>query len=708
MDARDRVRQSRLELAIDAAKRWQTHSAPRAQSLEAVRREGPGAGDSIYRQVRHSTRKAIIVEASKRMAALPIALERKMGPTWDVYHDAPNEAARLAGRPVARIVSSCDPAVLAYGFGTGFMVGRQLLLTNNHVFPTSQLARGAGANFLYEAVANGVQRGSTFEPDPDTFFLTDRDLDYTLIAVKDKAVTGERLDDLGMIAMIEATAKILRGQPINIIQYANGEPKGFAYQENKLLDILDEGYLHYQTDTDTGSSGSPVFSGDWELVGLHHASVPRMENGLIMTENDGPWEDGMPDSAIHWIANEGIRISAIVRSLSAVKMGNPKQAQLLAALLSDTGDPVDDLASVLMGQEAAATAAQAPSLTFPSMDTAGSKAMPIIQATFTGPVTIHIGTEAAATLAAVAPAARPAAAVAVVEEAVIRFDPDYDNRQGYDPAFLGYGLEVPPPSVTDERLAQMYRQGGEVVVLRYHHFSLAMNADRRLMMWSAANVDYDEALRDDRDRKAWGTDKWIGDPRIPAQFQLADPDIYEPAKQIDRGHIVRREDNAWGDGDVSVEYANSDTFHWTNCTPQHTAFNKKSPGKDKYPGVSGLWGGFEDHVKKNLKKGDETKACIFAGPVLARNDRLSEEYRSGKVKYPICYWKVVFVAEPDGNGEATLRAYGFVMSQADVVSRFGIEFDVGQFQRYQRPLAEISQITGVVFDEVLLAADTMG
>lgn len=37
MDARERVRQSRLELAIDAAKRWEGHRLPRAQSQEAVR-----------------------------------------------------------------------------------------------------------------------------------------------------------------------------------------------------------------------------------------------------------------------------------------------------------------------------------------------------------------------------------------------------------------------------------------------------------------------------------------------------------------------------------------------------------------------------------------------------------------------------------------------------------------------------------------------
>ena len=73
-----------------------------------------------------------------------------------------------------------------------------------------------------------------------------------------------------------------------------------------------------------------------------------------------------------------------------------------------------------------------------------------------------------------------------------------------------------------------------------------MNISRRLQMWSAVNVDYNKAKRTVSGRQFFGTDHWIGDPRIPAKFQLTDADVYGPAGHIDRGHIVRREDNAWG------------------------------------------------------------------------------------------------------------------------------------------------------------------
>jgi endonuclease G len=186
---------------------------------------------------------------------------------------------------------------------------------------------------------------------------------------------------------------------------------------------------------------------------------------------------------------------------------------------------------------------------------------------------------------------------------------------------------------------------------------------------------------------------------------LADQDVYGPAKQIDRGHIVRREDNAWGRNERETEFANSDTFHWTNCTPQHQAFNREEPGS-QYGGLKGLWGGFEQYIQQSLLGGDP-KASILAGPVLQEDDP-SEDFGTGPVQYPVLFWKVVVVAAT-GEGDAQmLKAYGFLLSQADVVTRFGVEFAPGRFARYQVKLADIQTRAGVTFGKALLDADAKG
>ena len=95
-------------------------------------------------------------------------------------------------------------------------------------------------------------------------------------------------------------------------------------------------------------------------------------------------------------------------------------------------------------------------------------------------------------------------------------------------------------------------------------------------------------------------------------LQIEDADFYAPAKKIDRGHIVRREDGAWGGRAKEAEFGNSDTYHWTNCTPQSEAFNQS--------GKSGIWGQFEEHIQREVKA-EGGRMSVFAGPVLTRTIR---------------------------------------------------------------------------------------
>jgi hypothetical protein len=72
-----------------------------------------------------------------------------------------------------------------------------------------------------------------------------------------------------------------------------GHPSGgdLSFSVNKLLDHQ-EPKIHYQTATEGGSSGSPVFNQQWSLIGLHHkgGAMPRLngEPGLYEA-NEGLW-----------------------------------------------------------------------------------------------------------------------------------------------------------------------------------------------------------------------------------------------------------------------------------------------------------------------------------------------------------------------------------------------------------------------------------
>ena len=80
---------------------------------------------------------------------------------------------------------------------------------------------------------------------------------------------------------------------MTIVQHPRGKKKQIALRENRIVDVLDS-FLHYEADTEPGSSGSPVFDDRWQVVCLHHASVRAPDR----TELGG-------------FVNEGIRVASL-------------------------------------------------------------------------------------------------------------------------------------------------------------------------------------------------------------------------------------------------------------------------------------------------------------------------------------------------------------------------------------------------------------
>jgi endonuclease G, mitochondrial len=213
------------------------------------------------------------------------------------------------------------------------------------------------------------------------------------------------------------------------------------------------------------------------------------------------------------------------------------------------------------------------------------------------------------------------------------------------------------------------------------------------------NVDYTPSKRR-KQRQEFGTDTWIPDLRIAGEVRIQDQELYDPAKKFDRGHIVRRDDTAWGNTAEEEILANSDSFHFTNSTPQHEQFNRAEFG------FHGLWGELENQIKSQSSNVGN-KMCIFAGPILDDQNDIDHDFGGGPVKVPRRFWKVVFVAE-ESDSTPTLRAYGFILDQSKAIDEFGLEkFSLGEFDTFQVALAEITSDSGVIFDADVLAADTM-
>lgn len=97
---------------------------------------------------------------------------------------------------------------------------------------------------------------------------------------------------------------MLASESINLIHHIGGEPQQFSVRESRLIEILSD-FLYYETGSfGPGSAGSPIFNDQWELVGIHRASVPKRNGGNQILSRDGtPWKEGTVTD-IMWLQAE--------------------------------------------------------------------------------------------------------------------------------------------------------------------------------------------------------------------------------------------------------------------------------------------------------------------------------------------------------------------------------------------------------------------
>jgi endonuclease G len=281
------------------------------------------------RKLAHARHRGVAISVGVDEETVNVELEQLIGGDDLLPANWANQA-RLAADAVALVETPRGPA-------TGFLVSDDLLLTNWHVFKTLAVAGDPRVQivFRFEEGADGQIRSSVRLPvEPDRFFVTgDERLDFALIAVGPLPNGRPPGSRFGSIRLNGAVGKALLGQPLNIIQHPGGRTRRIAFRNNLLVSLDDEMRLIYQTDTMRGSSGSPVFNDEWQLVALHHAAEQaRDAAGTKIDLNGNPVTDRTPDHLRNWVANAGIRVSCLVKHLESLDLEGAAGGLLAAAL----------------------------------------------------------------------------------------------------------------------------------------------------------------------------------------------------------------------------------------------------------------------------------------------------------------------------------------------------------------------------------------
>jgi len=231
------------------------------------------------------------------------------------------QLAQLVSRSVGRIRINDGP-VTEEGDATGFMIAPGLLMTNWHVLQSSEFAAAAAVVFDdEEAITGELKETRTFQLRPDLLFVNDRDLDFAIVEVSPRTRSGVSLAQYGYLRLFEQTGKLDPSQreAANIVQHPGGGPKKLAIRDNYIQPVVPDGVdpekrlnsIFYGTDTLKGSSGSPVCSDQWYVVGLHRGGVPetRMIGGqrVVINRDGNPAREGDSRDEIRYLTNEGTR-----------------------------------------------------------------------------------------------------------------------------------------------------------------------------------------------------------------------------------------------------------------------------------------------------------------------------------------------------------------------------------------------------------------
>lgn len=246
------------------------------------------------------------------------------------------EGARKA-RTVGRISRLEGPEAI----GTGFMISPHLLMTNHHVLEDEEEANGCYVEFDYFYSKDDTRvKSEIFKLRPFDFYHYNSDYDYAIVMVDEMSDQERKLSKYGWNNLGLGKTEVQPSDRLNIVHHPKGEHQQISIRKNYVVDIENEDiYVEYVTDTDYGSSGSPVYNDEWNIVALHRGHV-TIEDGDVKNEFLESLENISKDLANEMkdkdvTINIGVKVGVILNDLRIASANMPKNKQKLTDQIFD-------------------------------------------------------------------------------------------------------------------------------------------------------------------------------------------------------------------------------------------------------------------------------------------------------------------------------------------------------------------------------------
>lgn len=201
-------------------------------------------------------------------------------------------------------------------YGTGFLIAPDVVITNYHVIEPLITEKAIPSQvvlrFDYKQLGDGqvINKGTEYRLieqdwliDKSPYANNDSpsldELDYALLRIDgtpgEDTIGKNNYEDAparGWINLPTEPYEFIPETPLLIVQHPNAEPLKLAFDSDAIISINQSGTIvKYKTNTEPGSSGSPCFDINWNLVALHHSGDP-------IRDNPPSYNAGTPFSAI--------------------------------------------------------------------------------------------------------------------------------------------------------------------------------------------------------------------------------------------------------------------------------------------------------------------------------------------------------------------------------------------------------------------------
>ncbi|MBV6626583.1 MAG: trypsin-like peptidase domain-containing protein [Rivularia sp. (in: Bacteria)] len=185
-------------------------------------------------------------------------------------------------------------------FGTGFLIAPNVVITNYHVIEPVISENATPENvilrFDYKQLEGKViNKGTEYRLDVDDWLIdkspytdnslpTADELDYALLRIDavagEESIANNSVPDTphrGWIKLPDSLDyQFLPETPLLIVQHPEAQPLKLAFDTDAIISVNENGtVVKYKTNTEGGSSGSPCFDINWNLVALHHSGDPN-------------------------------------------------------------------------------------------------------------------------------------------------------------------------------------------------------------------------------------------------------------------------------------------------------------------------------------------------------------------------------------------------------------------------------------------------